>query len=95
MIDDKDFQLYVNTRIQHRWNRIYNLILLICWSLHPRYVLTKTIRPELTTIIKKESSILFESLFSDKDIRKFRMQLIDWNNKAYPFDFEGNWDEYL
>ncbi|CAG8538603.1 10095_t:CDS:2 [Dentiscutata heterogama] len=95
MIDAKDFQLYANTHIQHRWNRIYNPILLICWSLHLRYVLTKTIRSELITIIKKESSILFESLFSDKDIRKFYMQLIDWNNKAYPFDFEGNWDEYL
>ncbi|CAG8438518.1 186_t:CDS:2 [Scutellospora calospora] len=36
---------------------------------------------ELTTIIKKESSILFESLFSDKDIRKFHNNPIYfWNN---------------
>ncbi|CAG8660917.1 7599_t:CDS:2, partial [Cetraspora pellucida] len=74
---------------------IYNPILLVCWSLHPKYVLAEAIHPELATIIKKEASILFEHLFPDKEIIKFQMQLIDWNNKVYPFDFESNWDNYL
>ncbi|CAG8734843.1 7942_t:CDS:2, partial [Cetraspora pellucida] len=39
------------------------------------------IRPELITIVKKKSSYLFECLFPNKDIKKFSLQLINWNNK--------------
>src|SRR5690349_16988882 len=95
MIDDNDFQQYVIARIQHRWNRMYNSLFIICWSLHPKYFRMRAIKPELTTIVKKEASHLFEHLFPNEDVKKFRMQLIDWNNKAYPFDFDGNWDDYL
>ncbi|CAG8636654.1 13948_t:CDS:2, partial [Dentiscutata heterogama] len=95
MIADEDFWHYVIAQIQHRWNRMYSLLFVICWSLHPKYFHIRAIRPELTMIVKKEASHLFERLFPDKDIKKFRMQLIDWNNKAYPFDFNGNWDDYL
>ncbi|CAG8711336.1 14867_t:CDS:1, partial [Cetraspora pellucida] len=94
-IDDVNFKQYVSTRIQHRWDRMYHPLFLVCWSLHPQYVLSNAIRPELATVIKKEASLLFESLFPNKDIIRFRKQLIDWKNKAYPFDFEGNWDDYL
>ncbi|CAG8752375.1 1376_t:CDS:1, partial [Racocetra persica] len=67
---------------------MYSSVFLICWSLHPKYIFAQAIRPELATLIKKEASLLFERLFPNKDIKKFRMQLIDWNNKAYPFNFE-------
>ncbi|CAG8835794.1 28140_t:CDS:1, partial [Racocetra persica] len=74
---------------------MYNSLFLVCWSLYPKYILAKAVRPELSTIIKKEASHLFKHLFPNKDVRRFRMQLIDWSNKVYPFDFEGNWDDYL
>ncbi|CAG8850695.1 16610_t:CDS:1, partial [Racocetra persica] len=67
MIEDDNFQFYINTCIQHRWNRMYSPILLVCWSLHPKYVLAKAIHPELITIIKKEASCLFEHLFPNKE----------------------------
>ncbi|CAG8508176.1 2890_t:CDS:2, partial [Dentiscutata heterogama] len=82
-------------QIQYRWNRMYNSLFVICWSLHPKYFRMRAIRPELTTIVKREASLLFEYLFPNKDITRFRMQLIDWTNEAYPFDFDGNWDNYL
>ncbi|CAG8696955.1 12740_t:CDS:1 [Cetraspora pellucida] len=74
---------------------MYHPLFLVCWSLHPRYVRANAIHPELATVIKKEASLLFECLFPNKDVKRFRMQLIDWNNKVYPFDFEDNWDDYL
>ncbi|CAG8504171.1 7532_t:CDS:2, partial [Dentiscutata heterogama] len=52
------------------------------------YFYIRAIRPELTTIVKKEASLLFEYLFPNEDIKKFRIQLIDWNNQAYSFDYD-------
>ncbi|CAG8752266.1 12474_t:CDS:1, partial [Dentiscutata heterogama] len=71
MIADEDFWNYVIAQIQHRWNRMYSLLFVICWSLHPKYFCIRAIRPELTMIVKKEASHLFEHLFPDKDIKKF------------------------
>ncbi|CAG8745425.1 16890_t:CDS:1, partial [Cetraspora pellucida] len=34
-------------------------------------------------------------LFPNKDTTRFRMQLINWTNKAYLFDFDRNWNNYL
>ncbi|CAG8593120.1 789_t:CDS:2, partial [Dentiscutata heterogama] len=55
-------------------------------------------RYNLDPLIKRMINKKFPNenrLFSDKDILKFRIQLIDWNNKAYSFNFEENWNDYL
>ncbi|CAG8745318.1 3192_t:CDS:2, partial [Cetraspora pellucida] len=95
LIDDDDFRHYIVAQIQYRWNRMYNSLFVICWSLHPKYFRMKVIRPELTTIVKREASLLFKCLFPNKNITRFRMQLIDWTNKTNLFDFDGNRDNYL